>query len=1185
MVGRTRSKRTALRSKSPRASELSLAVEAEEPTLRRTRGRKTRASSRHKDTEESLRETQEETSRGVSSNTDAERSDGENSTEPDAENEDKKSSESEPSKRTRAKSRSTRYRSLRGKRGRYEKEDSTEGEGNTAEHESSVEDADDHDSQAEKGMVPDEGGVDQEEEKKPSERTRRLPRRLSLRGSHSPTRAASSGYQVGSESGDEELVSDEKGRSDSSSAKAKLTKTFDGRLSRRTSPPRKFSSRRNKLIDSNEGDHVVAEKDSEDGITVKMSEGDKDVEVFSTDKDKESIPTRRQSPTTLKTGSEKVTEHTALRGEMEVEEDKRLPCSKKVSTPTRRQSITTFEKGSEKITVDTALRGEMDKEENEHFPCSEKVFIPESSPGVSMGDEPPGTKNGSFTPIPEEAGKILDATSSDTQLNVSLTIAHSEEEDSLRKLHDKHKSEDCTVKPSNLDDSPGHHGNKESFDDDPSPSLDVHLTEIPETGLGLNPGNSATASKAQKHLHENSKKEACVLDEQGHKKSAAILVNAELPGTVQKLGRDDTNEDKRQRLSSAKVLPAVEDIQEDELTNKVPALASPDDNDQHDAVRISKPEVKEFKRVINESREAGLWENKVVVESSHAGDATIESIPERVLDAQPDSSMGQRDNIIDGGIRVHTGIVVGSASVHPSGHDRTEMSNAETDTIDVPFEGSNFSANTQNTLQQQNVIPSSSTQSVNASDCSQRPPNQNLESCEADSATGPYTGKDEDAVFINESKNSEVKVNQENGNAALPNLEKIGESQVSQIPLRCSIPIDGSFGETPTKSGSALAPMAPVPINGHIFDSNTTRGTRIAEKLDSSEQASGGYPSVLEKGQVPASLPSAAIDMCKDAVPSGISLHLADNAGSTPSGALLLDKKGGLPSLDSSNDRAPMPSYVEDLGTDASTIEKKHSKPQRASFDHEPSATSAGSKESQAASPVPTHTARADIVESENKETSSMGDEATDFKGVSNSSVFGQLSDSKVEESDVSSRLPTGNAVLMEEEQAFKSELKLEDTGGEVDISIDGANLKSSGKILLDASKRPAEHDLGPGKRARISDEEDVTVVVEEMREGEMLLSDFPFDTHSSLKRPPSKLESLKLRIFSAGTAVHRGRGYEKLFGKYWGALSRRLEGRLSRTLTDQCQAVINAFLKSKRLQKLHNKLIFGTCAFDCLLL
>jgi hypothetical protein len=513
------------------------------------------------------------------------------------------------------------------------------------------------------------------------------------------------------------------------------------------------------------------------------------------------------------------------------------------------------------------------------------------------------------------------------------------------------------------------------------------------------------------------------------------------------------------------------------------------------------------------------------------------------------------------------------------------MSNAETDTIDVPFEGSNFSANTQNTLQQQNVIPSSSTQSVNASDCSQRPPNQNLESCEADSATGPYTGKDEDAVFINESKNSEVKVNQENGNAALPNLEKIGESQVSQIPLRCSIPIDGSFGETPTKSGSALAPMAPVPINGHIFDSNTTRGTRIAEKLDSSEQASGGYPSVLEKGQVPASLPSAAIDMCKDAVPSGISLHLADNAGSTPSGALLLDKKGGLPSLDSSNDRAPMPSYVEDLGTDASTIEKKHSKPQRASFDHEPSATSAGSKESQAASPVPTHTARADIVESENKETSSMGDEATDFKGVSNSSVFGQLSDSKVEESDVSSRLPTGNAVLMEEEQAFKSELKLEDTGGEVDISIDGANLKSSGKILLDASKRPAEHDLGPGKRARISDEEDVTVVVEEMREGEMLLSDFPFDTHSSLKRPPSKLESLKLRIFSAGTAVHRGRGYEKLFGKYWGALSRRLEGRLSRTLTDQCQAVINAFLKSKRLQKLHNKLIFGTCAFDCLLL
>ncbi|KAL7573780.1 hypothetical protein ACA910_007809 [Epithemia clementina (nom. ined.)] len=73
---------------------------------------------------------------------------------------------------------------------------------------------------------------------------------------------------------------------------------------------------------------------------------------------------------------------------------------------------------------------------------------------------------------------------------------------------------------------------------------------------------------------------------------------------------------------------------------------------------------------------------------------------------------------------------------------------------------------------------------------------------------------------------------------------------------------------------------------------------------------------------------------------------------------------------------------------------------------------------------------------------------------------------------------------------------------------------------------------------------------------------------------PLSDFEQTKLRLYAEGAAVHNTRTYDKEFGDYWDAMRMQFDGGRSVENSTKCKSVINGFLKTRRLRKLHNKLI-----------
>ena len=72
-------------------------------------------------------------------------------------------------------------------------------------------------------------------------------------------------------------------------------------------------------------------------------------------------------------------------------------------------------------------------------------------------------------------------------------------------------------------------------------------------------------------------------------------------------------------------------------------------------------------------------------------------------------------------------------------------------------------------------------------------------------------------------------------------------------------------------------------------------------------------------------------------------------------------------------------------------------------------------------------------------------------------------------------------------------------------------------------------------------------------------------------------IDKIKMLIFSTGGLAHRGRGFERIFAEYWDALSLIVTGGRNRDEMAQLRSVVSSFLKTKRLKKLHNRLIMGT--------
>jgi hypothetical protein len=76
-------------------------------------------------------------------------------------------------------------------------------------------------------------------------------------------------------------------------------------------------------------------------------------------------------------------------------------------------------------------------------------------------------------------------------------------------------------------------------------------------------------------------------------------------------------------------------------------------------------------------------------------------------------------------------------------------------------------------------------------------------------------------------------------------------------------------------------------------------------------------------------------------------------------------------------------------------------------------------------------------------------------------------------------------------------------------------------------------------------------------------------------------LQRVKMALFSLGRRIHGRIGYERLFSRYWSSFSFVLHGAgtLEKMLRNH-RAIVEAFLKTKRLRNLHNKLVLGKLQF-----
>ena len=73
-----------------------------------------------------------------------------------------------------------------------------------------------------------------------------------------------------------------------------------------------------------------------------------------------------------------------------------------------------------------------------------------------------------------------------------------------------------------------------------------------------------------------------------------------------------------------------------------------------------------------------------------------------------------------------------------------------------------------------------------------------------------------------------------------------------------------------------------------------------------------------------------------------------------------------------------------------------------------------------------------------------------------------------------------------------------------------------------------------------------------------------------------SKMNRVKLLLYTTGSKIHRGRGFERIFGMYWDAICLRLSRPLNGNAYKRCDQAISAFLKSRKLRKIHNKFVMS---------
>ena len=160
------------------------------------------------------------------------------------------------------------------------------------------------------------------------------------------------------------------------------------------------------------------------------------------------------------------------------------------------------------------------------------------------------------------------------------------------------------------------------------------------------------------------------------------------------------------------------------------------------------------------------------------------------------------------------------------------------------------------------------------------------------------------------------------------------------------------------------------------------------------------------------------------------------------------------------------------------------------------------------------------------------------------------------------------------------TETKIEESRGAVEEAS-----KASEKIL-DESKQNHEiiaKKMDGAKSPEQNKNKSNEIQQRKRKLTESYLSQFPlkrFKSHvkqESDGSPSSNdFEQTKLRIYTEGSVVHGVDDYDRKFARYWDSMRMRFDGGNTPNVIEKSRSAINGFLKTKKLRKLHNKLVKG---------
>ena len=158
-----------------------------------------------------------------------------------------------------------------------------------------------------------------------------------------------------------------------------------------------------------------------------------------------------------------------------------------------------------------------------------------------------------------------------------------------------------------------------------------------------------------------------------------------------------------------------------------------------------------------------------------------------------------------------------------------------------------------------------------------------------------------------------------------------------------------------------------------------------------------------------------------------------------------------------------------------------------------------------------------------------------------------------------------------------------EDEGSAMEVdAIDDTQVKRSLESNIEDVGPDNAEASPPVKRARVLSDAEASPSLSEFKSHDTSVPEEPEEP----PEPPEPIEEvhvkrcdldkIKAMLFSAGSLVHRGRGFEKMFSEYWGAISLIVVGDQDAKIIAKLRKVVKSFLKTKRLRKLHNALILG---------